>query len=77
MTTEGNDVLGLTTGGPVSAPEPSPGLWVRATVHLPHLARGAHAYVDPRDPDVQHCLRHEQLVPLPGQNAEELLQRFT
>lgn len=75
-------------GGPEKArgaskgrPEPPPGLWVQATIHLPGLERGAIAYVDPTDRTVALALtrpRHPRaphLVPLPGQDFDE--QAFT
>lgn len=64
----------VTAGGPAAPPEAPTGLWVKASVHLPHLPRGEYAYVDPTDPQVIKAIRDTWLVPLPGQDWEQLLQ---
>lgn len=71
MTNDPTQDLGLTAGGPASAPDPHRGLWVRGTRnHYEGIRAGQLEYVDPTDPEVIRKLTHGWLVPLPGQNYD-------
>lgn len=51
---------------------PSRMMLVRATIHLPGLARGQLALVDPADAYIRRCLRASWLHPLPAEEQPGL-----